>query len=67
MEFLGAVGFLVPGAAYIRISMGILHHVAGKASEWQWGPTEQRAFEEVKCLVSQFSSHLKATDTKCYE
>ena len=58
-EFLGAVGFLAPGAPTIRIPMGVLHRRAGKTADWRWTLTEQRAFEQIKLLVSKFGSHTR--------
>ena len=58
-EFLGAVGFLAPGAPTIHIPMGVLHRQAGKTADWRWTLTEQHAFEQIKSLVSKFGSHTR--------
>ena len=55
MEFLGAVGFLAPGAASIRIPMAVLHRRVGKNASWHWTETKQHAFKEVKSLVGRWS------------
>ena len=39
--------------------MGVLHRRTGKNCEWRWTQTEQRAFEEVKKLVSSFGPHTR--------
>ncbi|KLO03925.1 DNA/RNA polymerase [Schizopora paradoxa] len=54
MGFSGAVGYLAPNCEAIRIPMGTLTHLTGLNSFWQWGPTEQRAFEEIKTIVQEF-------------
>jgi hypothetical protein len=55
--FLGAVGFLAPDCANVRIPMGALSHLTGKNAQWRWGPTQQRAFEAIKEIVSKWQSH----------
>ncbi len=51
MGFLGAVGYLAPNCEAIRIPMGLLSRMTGTNNPWKWGPTEQRAFEQVKNIV----------------
>lgn len=50
-SFIGAVGFLAPGCEGIRIPMGTLSAVAAPQSRWTWGPTQQRAFDDVRHRV----------------
>lgn len=52
-RFLGAVGYLADGCEAIRIPMGILNRHIGANKLWQWGPTEQRTFDEVKRIVEK--------------
>ncbi|EJD42916.1 DNA/RNA polymerase, partial [Auricularia subglabra TFB-10046 SS5] len=51
-SFLGAVGFLAPDCAGIRIPMGVLTPLTGVNRPWRWDATAQRAFDEVKQIVS---------------
>nr|GAT46347.1 predicted protein [Mycena chlorophos] len=37
--------------------MGILTPLTGVKTTWKWGPTEQRAFEEVKEIVHRWRNH----------
>lgn len=50
-SFLGAVGFVARGCKGIRVPMGALTPLVGTKSTWRWGPTEERAFQEVKTIV----------------
>jgi hypothetical protein len=52
--FLGAVGYLAPGAPNIRVPMGHLARLTGDTVPFRWTETEQRAFEQVKELVHQY-------------
>src|SRR6202034_1336421 len=58
--FLGAVGFLAPDCKDIRIPMQVLSKLTGKRP-WRWGPTEHRAFEEVKTTVQRWREHHRTT------
>ncbi|TFY57697.1 hypothetical protein EVJ58_g6867 [Rhodofomes roseus] len=51
-SFLGAVGFLAPDCPGIRIPMGVLAPLTGATTAWRWNQTHQRAFEQVKDIVS---------------
>lgn len=62
-SFLGAVGYLAADCKDIRIPMAVLNTRAGSTRLWQWGATEQRAFDEVKRIVEEFrDSHRVALD-----
>jgi hypothetical protein len=51
-SFIGAVGFLAPDCKGIRIPMGILSGMTSESRPWRWDDTAQRAFDEVKQIVS---------------
>ncbi|KAG8734303.1 hypothetical protein FRC10_011771 [Ceratobasidium sp. 414] len=51
-SFLGAVGYLAPNCAGIRIPMGVLSRRASATQTWRWEATEQRAFSEIQRIVS---------------
>jgi hypothetical protein len=53
-SFIGAVGYLADGCEGIRIPMALLSKRASASSTWCWGPTEQRAFDEVKETVQKW-------------
>ncbi|KAJ8457109.1 hypothetical protein ONZ45_g18448 [Pleurotus djamor] len=55
--FLGSVGFLADDCAGIRVPMGVLSGLTGDKVPFRWGPTHQRAFDEVKLLVERFRAH----------
>ena len=50
-SFLGAVGYLAPDCAGIRIPMGVLAPLTSASKPWNWMETHQRAFEQVKEIV----------------
>lgn len=52
LSFLGSVGYLADNCEGIHIPMATLAARLGTTSTWRWGFTEQRAFEEVKRIVS---------------
>lgn len=52
LSFLGSVSYLASNCKGIRIPMATLSTRTGSNRAWRWGPTEQRAFEEVKKIVS---------------
>jgi len=61
--FIGSVGYLAPDCHGIRIPMGDLTPLTGATKSWNWGPTQQRAFELVKGLVHQYrEQHRVAPD-----
>ncbi|EUC63109.1 DNA/RNA polymerase, putative, partial [Rhizoctonia solani AG-3 Rhs1AP] len=56
MSFIGAVGYLAPNCPEIRIPMGVLSKRATH-TPWSWGPSDQRAFQETKDIVSKWRAH----------
>ncbi|KAF8695684.1 hypothetical protein RHS03_07957, partial [Rhizoctonia solani] len=56
MSFIGAVGYLAPNCPGIRIPMGMLSKRTTQ-TPWYWGPSDQRAFQEVKDIVSKWRAH----------
>ncbi len=52
LSFLGSLSWLVDNIAKIHIPMGQLSALTGSTTPFRWTYTEQRAFEEVKALVS---------------
>jgi hypothetical protein len=56
-SFVGAVGYLADNCYAIRIAMGILTPITGAKAVWKWGPTEQRAFDEIKDTVHKWRNH----------
>jgi hypothetical protein len=62
-SFLGVVGYLAPNCPGIRVPMAVLTPLTGSKAIWDWGPTEQRAFEEVKKRVEEWrENHRKSLD-----
>ncbi|QRV97825.1 Transposon Ty3-I Gag-Pol polyprotein [Ceratobasidium sp. AG-Ba] len=57
MSFLGAVGYLAPNCAGIRIPMGLLTSRASIHKHWNWDATAQRAFDKVKEIVNKWRDH----------
>ncbi|QRV79630.1 Transposon Ty3-I Gag-Pol polyprotein [Ceratobasidium sp. AG-Ba] len=57
MSFLGAVGYLAPNCAGIRIPMGLLTSRGSVHKHWNWDATAQRAFEEIKEIVNKWRDH----------
>ncbi len=53
-SFVGAVGYLASGCDGIHIPMALLSKRAATSSSWQWTPSEQRAFDEVKSIVDKW-------------
>ena len=51
-SFIGAVGFLAPDCKGIRVPMGHLSGMTSESRPWRWDDTAQRAFDEVKQIVS---------------
>lgn len=49
--FIGSVGYLADNVEGVRIPLDVLNRITGDNAVFRWGPTEQRAFEEVKHLV----------------
>ncbi|KAG8942401.1 hypothetical protein FRC04_003767 [Tulasnella sp. 424] len=50
--FIGTVGFMAGGCNGIRIPMPVLTPLT-RVKVWSWGPTEQRAFDDVKQIVQE--------------
>jgi hypothetical protein len=62
-SFIGAVGFLAPDCKGIRIPMGTLSGLTAESKPWRWDATAQRAFDDVKEIVSTHrDNHRKALD-----
>ena len=55
--FIGSVGYLADDIPGVRIPMGVLSAIMGDTVPFQWGYTEQRAFDEVKALVHHAREH----------
>lgn len=55
--FLGVVGYLADDVATVRIPMGVLAKLTGDKTPFHWSDTHQRAFDEVKLLVTRFHGH----------
>lgn len=53
-SFVGAVGYLASGCNKIRVPMALLSKRAAVSLAWQWGLTEQRAFNEVCEIVQKW-------------
>lgn len=53
-SFNGSVSYLAPGCEGIRIPMALLAKRAAASTPWQWTPTEQCAFEQVKEAVQKW-------------
>jgi len=51
--FLGAIGYLADNVADVHILMGVLHSLTGDTVPFQWEFTHQRAFDNIKCLISK--------------
>ena len=56
-SFLGAVGFLADDIYNVRVPMGTLTEITEDTVPFRWGPTQQRAFDEVKRYVSNCAKH----------
>jgi transposase InsO family protein len=55
--FLGSVGYLADNVEGVRIPMDILNRLTGDTVAFRWGPTEQRAFDEIKARVGAHRDH----------
>jgi hypothetical protein len=55
--FIGSVGYLANDIPSVRVPMGVLSAITGDTVPFRWGYTEQRAFDEVKALVSRSREH----------
>ncbi|KAF9563676.1 hypothetical protein CPC08DRAFT_632514, partial [Agrocybe pediades] len=53
-SFNGSVSYLAPCCQGIRIPMALLAKRAAESTPWQWTPTEQRAFDQVKESVQKW-------------
>jgi len=57
--FVGAVGYLADDIYKVRIPLGVLAEACAETKPYQWGYTEQRAFETVKRYVSACAPHCR--------
>ena len=55
--FVGVVGYLADDIYKVRIPLGVLAKASTETRPFQWGYTEQRAFEMVKRYVSACAPH----------
>jgi len=55
--FVGAVGYLADDIFKVRVPLGVLAEASAESKPFQWGYTEQRAFETVKQYVSACAPH----------
>jgi len=55
--FMGAVGYLADNIFKVHVPLGVLAKASAKSKPFQWGYTEQRAFETVKRYVSACAPH----------
>ncbi len=53
-SFLGVVGFLAPDCEGIWIPMGVLAPMTSTSKPWNWTPTHQCAFDQVKDTVHKW-------------
>jgi hypothetical protein len=51
--FIGSVGYLADNVEGVRIPMDVLNRLTGDTVAFRWGPTEERAFQQVKDLVEK--------------
>jgi hypothetical protein len=58
--FTGMVQWVAKNCFDIAKPLAILSKLQGKKA-WRWGPTEQRAFEEVKSIVSRWQHNRRVT------
>ena len=62
-SFIGVAGYLPPGCEGVRIPLGIFSKRAAKGIPWDWTPTDQQAFDQVKHIVSMWrDTHQKTLD-----
>ena len=57
VSFIRAVRFLANDCKGIQIPMGILTQLSSRSKAWQWGYTEQCAFDKVKQLVDKWQNN----------
>jgi len=57
--FVGAVGYLADDIYKVRVPLGVLAEACAETKPYQWGYTEQRAFETVKWYVSACAPHCR--------
>ena len=55
--FIGAVGYLADDIYKVHVPLGVLAEACAKTRPYQWGYTEQRAFETVKRYVAACAPH----------
>ena len=62
-SFISAVRYLAPGCEGVQIPLGVLSKRAAKGTPWDWTPTDQQAFIQVKHIVSMWRyTHQKTLD-----
>ena len=57
--FIGVVGYLADDIYKVRVPLGVLAEACAETKPYQWGYTEQRAFETVKRYVSACAPHCR--------
>lgn len=55
--FIGSVVYLAGDLPGVMVPMAVLNAITGDTVPFRWGPTEQRAFDEVKQLVGEMRDH----------
>jgi hypothetical protein len=55
--FIGSVGYLADNIPNICLPLGVLSAVTGDTVPFRWTHTEQRAFDEAKCLMQMAQNH----------
>jgi hypothetical protein len=58
--FTGTVQYIAKNCYDIAKPLAVLSKLQGKR-EWKWGPTEQRAFDDVKRIVTEWKSNHRVT------
>jgi len=57
--FVGAVGYLADNIYKVCVPLGVLAEACAETKPYQWGYTEQRAFETIKRYVSACAPHCR--------
>ena len=57
--FVGTVGYLADDIYKVRVPLGVLAEACAETKPYQWGYTEQRAFETVKRYASACAPHCR--------
>ena len=62
-SFIGVAGYLAPWCEGVWIPLGVFSKRAAKGTPWDWTPTDQQAFDQVKHIVSVWrDTHQKTLD-----